>query len=169
MKNTKKALACALCTGALAFSLTACGNTQNASSGDSGNSDSNAQQSQEKQQATKQQSDVSVSIDGVKQSTNYKGESMAVVTYTLTNNSSDDPVSFSSACYVEAFQNGTQCESTYGQNGGDSQAQLTKVQKGSSKQLTQCYALNGTSDLEVNVYRIGIDRTKLASQTFQLS
>jgi hypothetical protein len=111
--------------------------------------------------------DVAVTIDRVQAGTDYEGNPTAVITFTFTNVSSDEPESFLLSCYGDVYQNGVQCELAYAMDlEGDSS---TKVKAGSSTTFQQAYKVADSSDIEIEVRELfAFDQVLLASGTFAI-
>lgn len=153
---------------ALVLTLGACGSKSSSSSGDA-NADSNSNATTETKKADPASAKVAVTIDGMRQTTDYGGKPCIVVDFTFTNVSEDDPTSFMVATNVDVFQNGVELDSAIVSD-IDSSASMNKVKAGSSIAVQKAYVLNDSSDVEVNVYPlVSFDKKPLAQQTFSLS
>lgn len=116
------------------------------------------------------ESEYAVTINSARVGTDYSDDPCVFVTYTFTNVADEEPASFAFAIHDEVYQNGVQCESAFADTDGGGNY-MTKVQMGSSIEVTRAYNLNDTtSDIEVHASElISFDRVDLATQTFQIA
>lgn len=115
-----------------------------------------------------QEADYVVTIDGCRLAEDYRGEPVAVVTYTFTNNS-DDATSFMIAARAQAFQNGVELDTAIG-DAWDNDKWTSDIKTGVSTTVEIGYELDDMSDVTVEVSEtFSWDDTLLAEQTFSLS
>lgn len=115
--------------------------------------------------------DYHVKINNAVVSTDSDGNPMLVVHYDFTNNS-DEAQSAWYALYVEAYQDGASLDSAYAYDNPDynDDNDDTKLQPGNTMEDCQCaFKLNGTSDVEINMYAYDDDYNKCyAKKTFSV-
>ena len=80
----------------------------------------------------------------------YEGKDVLIVTYEWTNNGDEEQM-FSTAFSAKAYQNGIECASAYFVDSVDAQKSLTNIKPGASLEVQEAYALNDTSDVEIEV------------------
>lgn len=180
--SRRSGLLAMLMAGFMALSLVGCGGSGSRS--DSGSKDKQEPAQEEQQSADKveeasdgdkgeeqkeaaSQAKIAVSIDGATLGEDYEGNPVAIVTYTFTNVSSDEPESYLVSCNDDVYQNGTECELAFATGlEGDSS---TKVKAGASTTFQKAYKISDHSDIEVEVGELfSWDKTKLATATLSL-
>ena len=73
------------------------------------------------------------------------------------------------ATSIEVYQDGVQREMAISSD-VDTSSYMNKVKTGSSIEVKLVYGIEGTSDVEVEVYELfSLDKATLASQTFSLA
>lgn len=163
--GTKTILAAALSATIL---LAGCGGS--GTSGSSSTGGSSAASSEPKQveqpQPQQAQSPYAVTIDGATAATDYEGKPAVVVTFTFTNNS-DETTEFASACGIDVYQNGVECDMGFVEN-VDTSTYMAKVQPGATTQVTLAYSVKDNSDVQVDVTPL-FSSDIIASQTFKLA
>lgn len=97
--------------------------------------------------ATAADSAFGLSIDSVQQGTDYSGDPVAIVTYTFTNNSTED-ASFMVSISAKAFQNGVQLDTAIG-SGWDSSGSMKELKPGSSTTVQMGYELDDNSPITI--------------------
>lgn len=112
----------------------------------------------------------SVTIDGCRLAKDYEGKDVAIVKYTFTNVSDDEPASFMWSMSDKVFQGGISLEHAYFVDedaGYDSGNQTREIKKGASIQLEVAYELTDTtSDVEVEVSELLSWDGKVVKRTF---
>lgn len=109
-----------------------------------------------------------VSIDGCRVAEDYRGNPVAVVTYTFTNNSDEDK-SFALAVYPKVFQDGVEIGTAIGTD-WDSEKYMSDVKPGATTTVEVGYALEGSSDITVEVSELmSFDDVVLAEKTFSVA
>lgn len=157
--SVKKTVCAVVVATLVALPLAACSGTPS-SSGDGAGSDP--------VQAQKAKSDYEVTIDGCTSAVDYQGNPAAVIDYSFTNNS-DEAQSLMAVESTEVYQNGIQCEPGI-VDGVDTADWSNKVKPGGTIKVRIPYALQDTSDIEVEVKEyVSASDEPLATQTFSLS
>ncbi len=122
-------------------------------------------------QATKKdKNDVKVKIKSGSLATDYKGDTILVVTY-IFSHTKDDPTSFTLSTNDAAYQNGIECDSTVISDYVDTQTQLNKVKSGVEYEVVVGYHLQDeTTDVEIIVNPLFnfSDNPPLCEHTFKL-
>ncbi|MBM5693949.1 DUF5067 domain-containing protein [Listeria seeligeri] len=139
MKKWKTAL---LLMGVLTFSvaLTACGGTEDTSS------ETKAETKEKKKTDPNKLGDYQVEILSSEVEKDYEGKDAIAIKTKFTNNSKEN-ISFMVAIDQQAFQNGTQLETTVSSGDGLSLGDTDKVvQPGSSLEVTSIYSLQDTQN-----------------------
>ncbi len=170
-----------MCAMALVLAISVCGCSRSSKkSGDSGSKDQEATQEQtqepgeaKKEEAKKDEtadSKYAVTIDEAKVGTDYSDEPCVFVTYTFTNVSDDDAVSFLGSVSADVYQGGVECDSAFADTNGGGNS-MDKVKKGKSIQVTCAYELKDTkTDIEVEVKELfSWSDDLLASRTFKIA
>ncbi|MBK2001880.1 DUF5067 domain-containing protein [Listeria ivanovii subsp. londoniensis] len=142
MKKWKKAL---LLIGGLTLSLalTACGTTEDTSS-EAKTETAKAETKEKKKKDPNKLGDYQVEIISLEVIKDYEGKDAIAVKSKFTNNSKEN-ISFMVAIDQQAFQNGTQLETTV--SSGDVLGNTDKdVQPGSSLEVTETYSLQDTQN-----------------------
>ncbi len=115
------------------------------------------------------ESDYTVSIDALSQTTDYQGKPAVVVTYTWANNS-DEATSAAVALMAKAFQNGVQLETAIVSGDIDNDGYMAEVKPGAGTTYQVAYLIEDQSDVTVEVSElISFDDTLLAEQVFTLA
>lgn len=178
MKKYIRSLAALLGAFVLAIALVGCGGGSSSAPADEKPTEE-VEQAQTAEETTEQEEEAEseeapaaespyvVTIDGAETSTDYDGNPAIIVTYTFTNNA-EEATSFWVALSTEVYQDGVQLEQTYVE-GMDSDAEMKNIKTGASIEVQVAYALDSTSEVEVEVYELfDFDHEMLASQTFSV-
>lgn len=109
-----------------------------------------------------------VTIDGCELGSDYSGEPAVIISYTFTNNSSEDEA-FSYVISDKCFQNGVQLEAAI-MTDIDSSRSLSAVKPGASISVKQAFLLDDQSDVTVECTELfDFKNTVIASAVFSLS
>ncbi len=128
----------------------------------------NASNSAPSSGASESKAEFEVTIDEARIVEDYNGDPAIVVRYSWTNNS-DETRSFASTLFSKCFQDGVQLETAIVRD-VDNNGYIADVRPGYGASLELAYKLNGSSTVEVEVTKlVSLDKTVLASQTFELS
>lgn len=119
------------------------------------------------EQATSSQ--YAVTIDSCKQTKDYKGKAVVVITYTWTNNS-DRSQAFYTAITDKAFQDGVELESAYLTNGESTKNATKEIKPGKSLKVKQAFRLDSKTEpvtVECSEW-VSFTDALLAKKTFNL-
>lgn len=116
--------------------------------------------------------DYAVEIVACRLSKDYEGKDVAIITYSFTNVSAEEPASFMFAFDDAVYQNGIECETAImlGDDSYDESNQLKEIKAGATLEVECAYVLNDTTtDVEVEVSElISFDNTVI-TKTFVIA
>ena len=109
-----------------------------------------------------------MSIDGVRSGSDYKGNPVAIVTFTWTNNSKE-AAAFAYKVYPKCFQNGVECDVAITTD-SDSSGYTSEVKPGYGTTFELAYSVEDDSDVTIEVGPLVSAKKEVwVEQTFSLS